>query len=81
MSKRLQVLLDEAEYREIRRLARGRRTTVAGWVREAIRRARSAEPTTPAGDKLRTIRAAVEHAFPTADIDTMLAEIERGYGA
>jgi hypothetical protein len=25
------------------------------------------------------VRAAVVHSFPTADIDQMLAEIERGY--
>jgi hypothetical protein len=29
--------------------------------------------------KLEAVRAAVTHEYPTADIDTMLAEIERGY--
>ncbi len=80
MSKRLQVLLDEAEYREVQRLARLRRTTVAAWVRDAIRNARQSQPSGRAGDKLRIVRAAARHAFPTADIDQMLAEIERGYG-
>jgi hypothetical protein len=26
------------------------------------------------------VRAAAKHAFPTADIDQMLSEIEAGYG-
>ena len=29
--------------------------------------------------KLEAIRRAAKHEFPTADIETMLAEIERGY--
>ena len=80
MSKRLQVLLDEAELRDIRRLARLRRLTVAAWVREALRAARAEQPSRPAEDKLRAIRAAARHEFPSADIAQMLAEIERGYG-
>ena len=81
MTKRLQVLLDEEELAEIRRIARGRRMTVAEWVRQSLRRARRREPDTDSGKKLATIRAAARHAFPTADIDAMLAEIERGYTA
>lgn len=79
MSKRLQVLLEEDELREIRKVARARRMTVAEWVRGAMRDARSAEPATPPERKLAAVRAASRHAFPTADIDQMLAEIERGY--
>ncbi|HTP26390.1 MAG TPA: ribbon-helix-helix protein, CopG family [Anaeromyxobacteraceae bacterium] len=79
MSKRLQVLLDETEYREVQQLARSRHVTVAAWVREAIREARRSLPSSRSEDKLRTLRAAVRHSFPTADIDQMLAEIERGY--
>jgi hypothetical protein len=30
---------------------------------------------------LRTIRTAARHEFPTADIEEMLEEIERGHGA
>jgi hypothetical protein len=33
------------------------------------------------GKKLAAIRAAARHESPTSDIDTMLAEIERGYSA
>jgi len=31
------------------------------------------------GKKLEAIRAAMQHAYPTGDIDSMLAEIEAGY--
>ncbi len=78
MSKRLQVLLDEAEFAEIQRLARRRRMSTAEWVRQALRAARQAEPGSEARRKLETIRAAAGYAFPTADIDQMLHEIGRG---
>lgn len=55
--------------------------TVAEWVRQALRAARRNQPRTGANAKLEAIRAASQHSFPTADIDQMLAEIERGYGS
>jgi hypothetical protein len=79
MSKRLQVLLEEAELAEIRKAARRQRLTTAAWVRQALRAARRSEPGADAKKKLAVVRAAVGHAFPTADIDQMLAEIEQGY--
>lgn len=79
MSKRLQVLFDEGEYRDIQRAARGQRMTVAEWVRQALRRARQRVPGQDADKKVQVVRAAARHAFPTADLEQMLAEIERGY--
>ncbi len=79
MSKRLQVLLEEPELREIQRAARAQRMTVAEWVRQALRAARRREPSTDARRKLAAIRTAARHSFPTAEIDQMLAEIESGY--
>ena len=79
MTKRLQVLLDEAELRELQRIARAKRTTVAEWVRQALRAARRREPLGDAAKKLTAIRSAARHAFPSADIDEMSADIERGY--
>jgi hypothetical protein len=79
MSKRLQVLLEEPELREIQRAARAQRVTVAEWVRQALRAARRREPRTDARNKMESIRAAARHSVPTADIDQMLAEIEHGY--
>lgn len=79
MSKRLQVILEDREMKEIRTLARRRRITVAEWVRGALRAAKAEEPAADPLRKLRALRAATAHSFPTADIEEMLAEIERGY--
>lgn len=77
MSKRLQVLMDEEEYREIQGVARRQRVTVAEWVRQALRKAREDDSGTVEA-KLRAVAEASRHQFPTADIDVMLDEIERG---
>jgi hypothetical protein len=79
MSKRLQVLLQDPEYREIQRIARSRRMSVAQWVRQALHAAKREEPLGDVSKKLETLRAAAKLEFPTADIEQMLAEIEQGY--
>jgi len=79
MAKRLQVVLQDPEYREVQRAARSRRMSIAEWVRQALSQARRSEPLGDAEKKLQVIRAGVKHEFPTGDIDTILAEIEQGY--
>jgi SOS response regulatory protein OraA/RecX len=79
MAKRLQVILQDPDYREIRRIARARRMSLAEWVRQALDLARRQEPKAEAGKKLDVIRAAVRNGYPTGDIDDMLKEIESGY--
>jgi len=79
MSKRLQVLLGDEEFREIGHLARRHRITVSEWVRRALRKAAESEPSVEAGRKLEAVRAAVRHEYPTADIHQMIREIEQGY--
>jgi len=79
MSKRLQVLLDESELREIQKIAGAKQMTVADWVRQVLRAARKGEIASDPGPKLKAISAASRHSFPTADIDQMLKEIEDGY--
>lgn len=79
MSKRLQVLLDAAEMRDLQRVARAEHMTVAEWVRQTLRAARRGAPVGDSSRKLAAIRAAARHEFPTADIDDMLGDIERGY--
>ena len=79
MSKRLQVIVDDAELADIQRAARRARVTTAEWVRQSLRAARRAIPGISAKKKLDVVRAATRHAFPTADIDQMLGEIEQGY--
>ena len=81
MSKRLQVVLEDQELREIERAARARRLTVSEWVRQALRAARRQEPRGDAGRKLAVVRGAARNAFPTAPIERMLEEIEKGYAA
>ena len=79
MSKRLQVLLEEPELREIQKAARLNRMTVAEWVRQALRAARKRQPTKDAARKLEVIRNAYQYRFPAPPIEQMLEEIERGY--
>jgi hypothetical protein len=79
MSKRLQVLLPDSEMDEIRRLARRERVPVGEWVRRALRSARSQRPVNDPRAKLAAVRKAAEYSYPTADIQQMLEEIERGY--
>jgi hypothetical protein len=81
MAKRLQVIVQAPEYRDIQRAARLRRMTIAEWVRQALVQARKSEPGREVAAKLEVIRGAARMDFPTADIDRMLEEIERGYGS
>jgi len=79
MSKRLQVILDDDEMKAIAAIARKRKMTVSGWVRATLREARSRHPQVAGDRKIQAVRAAARHAFPTAGMDRMLAEIESGY--
>lgn len=79
MTKRLQVLFDDDELAEIQQLAKRQRKTTAAWVRDALRAARTTESYPEPEPKLRAIREAMTHAYPTGDIGEMLGDIERGY--
>jgi predicted double-glycine peptidase len=80
MTKRLQVIIQDPEYREIQRAARARHLSIAEWVRRALEAARRQQPTRDARKKLAAVRAAVRLNLPPAvDIEQMLAEIEQGY--
>ena len=79
MTKRMQVLFEEDELSDIRRVARRHRMTVAEWVRQALRRARRDEPAIDPRRKIAAVREAARGAYPTADIGKMLDEIEGGY--
>ena len=80
MSKRLQVVVDDHDLREIRRAAAQAGQTVSEWVRQATRAyARDTRPSGSTAKKLALLRAAMAHEFATADIDVMLTEIEAGY--
>jgi hypothetical protein len=79
MSKRLQVLLPDSEMSDIQRLAKREHLTVGEWVRRTLRDARAGRPVIDPEIKLRAVRRGAKYSFPTADIEQMLSEIERGY--
>ena len=81
MSKRLQVVMEEAELRRLRRAAKADGVTMSEWVRRALRDAVERTPRTSARRKLETIRAAAQYDFPAPDMDQMNAEIARGYAS
>jgi hypothetical protein len=75
----MQIPVEEAEFRKFQRIARAKRLTLAEWVRQTLRIASQEESLGNVDRKLGAIRRAAEHEFPAPDIETMLAEIERGY--
>ena len=79
MSQRLQVLLDEREFAELRRVAKLQRMTVAEWVRQALRAARHDAPSVDPRHKLAAVREAYRGAYPAPDLAQMLHEVERDY--
>ena len=79
MRMRMQVLMDEAELADYRRLAEREGMTLAEWVRQKLRRASREEPTGDVEAKLAAVRAGAANAFPAQGVDEMLAEIESGY--
>lgn len=80
MSKRLQVLLDERELRDIRLAATRAGQTVSEWARQAMRaHSQAGRSDIDPARKLAVIQAATTHTYPTAEIDEMLAQIETGY--
>ena len=79
MSTRLQVVLDDEELEQIRRLAEAQHQSVSDWVRQALRAARREYPSLEAGRKIQVVREAVTHRYPSADMDDLLRDIESGY--
>lgn len=80
MTKRLQVLLEDAEYAALQKAAVARGVTVAEWVRRALLAARRLESSGDVDRKLDAIRTAVRHTGPGGPVERMTDEIERGYG-
>jgi len=79
MSTRLQVVISDEETASFRAAAAREGVTVSEWVRRALREATQRLTVGSVEARLSAIRAASELEFPAADIDDMLAEIERGY--
>ena len=83
MTKRLQVLLDDAELKSIQRLARRDKLTTAEWVRRRLREGAAARAKPDTATRLAAIHAAyrLTSTQPEPEIDQMLDEIERGYAS
>ena len=78
MSKRLQVLIPDAEMDDINRAALMESVSVGQWVRKSLRESCFRRSGKSVEAKLAAIRQAAEYSFPTGDMDEMLADIERG---
>ncbi len=77
MSKRLQVVVGEADLERYERTARASGLTVSEWVRQALRVAQRETSDGDVDAKLAAIRKAAGYNLgPAVDIETMLAEIE-----
>lgn len=80
MSKRLQVVLDDAEFDAVAEAAARSGVTISDWVRRVVRAARDEQGSADVPAKLAAVRAAAAlNLEESPDISTMLAEIERGY--
>jgi ABC-type arginine transport system permease subunit len=79
MSKRMQVVVDDAELERYEETARALGLTLSEWVRQALRGAATAVSHGDIDSKLSALERATGHSFPAPDIDDMLAEIELGY--
>lgn len=78
MSFRLQILIPDNEYREVVKASKKEAKKISEWVRESIRsRLKFTRPESPE-IKLARILKFAKYQGPTADIDQMLAEIEKG---
>ncbi|SRR6266542_3920229 len=79
VSKRLQVVLSDPDLERFERAARAAGLTLSEWVRQVLGAAERESATGSIDAKLAAVRAALRHAYPAPDIETMLAEIEEGY--
>lgn len=77
MSSRLQVLISPELETRLQKAAQRSRISKGAWVRRAIEMSLASEGSARGGDSLARL-AALD--APTADIDLMLDEIERGRG-
>ncbi|HEY5477485.1 MAG TPA: hypothetical protein VIK11_12315 [Tepidiformaceae bacterium] len=80
MSKRLQVLLPDDEYRAVADAAQRQGKPVARIVRESLRRTLAEETDLEPEQRIAAVLRFARFAGPTGDIAQLLDEIERGRG-
>jgi hypothetical protein len=81
MSKRLQVVVADAELAEYERTAAAAGLTLSEWVRQSLRSVQREESSGRIDEKLETIRQAAQYSFPAPGIETLLAEIDQARAA
>lgn len=80
MSKRLQVVVGDSDLARYERTAHTAGLSLSEWVRQALNVAQREASSGDVDAKLAAIRRASARNLPDApDVDTMLAEIEKGY--
>ncbi|HMO55259.1 MAG TPA: CopG family transcriptional regulator [Tepidiformaceae bacterium] len=78
MSKRLQVVLPDDEYRALTEAARRQGKPVAAVVRDSLRKALAQAETSGPEERLAAILRFARFSGPTGDIEQLLEEIARG---
>jgi hypothetical protein len=78
MSKRLQIVLSDDEYRALADAAKRQGMPVARLVRESLRRTLAGEPEIEPEQRIAAVLRFARFSGPTGDIDQLLREIEGG---
>jgi hypothetical protein len=80
MSKRLQIVMPDDEYRAVARAAKIRKKPIAQLVRESLRKTLAEERERPVDERIAAVLRFARFSGPTGDIDEILADIEAGRG-
>ena len=78
MSKRLQVLLSEQDYKKYQEIASAMKMSLGAWVRSTLDSSANLVALGKKKDKLKALERAYYLSFPVSDIDTLNSEILRG---
>ena len=78
MSKRLQVMMPDDEYRAVADIARRQGKPLSRIVRDSLRRTVAEEQQVAPEQRIAAVLRFARFAGPTGDIDQLLSEIERG---
>lgn len=78
MSKRLQVVMPDDEYRAVATAARRRGSPISELVRDSLRRTVAQESAVDPEQRIAALLRYSRFAGPTGDIDRLLREIEQG---
>jgi hypothetical protein len=79
MSKRMQVLFPDDEYRKLKLHAKRARLTLGEWVRTSLRRITDHESSSLPEDKLRIIDHASTFSAPQDSVEDLKEQIKSGY--